>query len=234
MKPILSAAALTLLVSSSAFAQSFQIPDRIEQLSPKARETVNITLDGPLLRLASQFMGADEQEIKQIVSSLKAVHVRTFEFDRDGQFSEGDVESIRAQLRTGWSRIVVQGVTLYALAYGPGHYPQTPLPGEKGTVAMACHRTGWGSPCININQMQPGDLIYIDTTKGRYTYRVTALPRQVEKTDGWVLNGDPNSKDPYKLAITTCTPPHTSLHRLVIWADQITPAPGQPPPPVPK
>jgi Domain of unknown function (DUF4252) len=97
MKPILSAAALTLLVSSSAFAQSFQIPDRIEQLSPKARETVNITLDGPLLRLASQFMGADEQEIKQIVSSLKAVHVRTFEFDRD---------SIRAQLRTGWSRIV--------------------------------------------------------------------------------------------------------------------------------
>jgi hypothetical protein len=106
MKPILSAAALTLLVSSSAFAQSFQIPDRIEQLSPKARETVNITLDGPLLRLASQFMGADEQEIKQIVSSLKAVHVRTFEFDRDGQFSEGDVESIRAQLRTGWSRIV--------------------------------------------------------------------------------------------------------------------------------
>jgi len=138
------------------------------------------------------------------------------------------------RLGSGWSRIVVQGITLYALAYGPGHYPQTPLPGEKGTVAMACHRTGWGSPCININQMQPGDLIYIDTTKGRYTYRVTALPRQVEKTDGWVLNGDPNSKDPYKLAITTCTPPHTSLHRLVIWADQITPAPGQPPPPVPK
>ena len=38
---------------------------------------------------------------------------------------------------SGWSRIVVQGVTLYALAYGPGHYPETPMPGEKGTVAMA-------------------------------------------------------------------------------------------------
>jgi sortase A len=132
-----------------------------------------------------------------------------------------------------WSRIVVQGVSLDALAYGPGHYPQTVLPGQTGTVGMACHRTGWGSPCININQMVPGDLIFIDTTAGRYTYRVTARPKQIEKTDGWVLNGDPNSTDPYKLAITTCTPPHTSLHRLVIWADQISPAPGQPPPPVP-
>ena len=137
------------------------------------------------------------------------------------------------RLGSGWSRIVVQGISLYSLAYGPGHYPQTKMPGEVGTVGMACHRTGWGSPCININQMRPGDLIYIDTVAGRYTYKVTSLPKQIEKTDGWVLNGDPSSTDPYKLAITTCTPPHTSLHRLVIWADQISPAPGQKPPPVP-
>src|SRR5439155_23928389 len=135
------------------------------------------------------------------------------------------------RLGSGWSRIVVQGITLYSLAYGPGHYPQTMLPGQVGTVGMACHRTGWGSPCININQMRPGDKIFIDTPAGRYTYQVTQFPKQIEKTDGWVLNGDPSSKDPYKLAITTCTPPHTSLHRLVIWADQISPAPGQSPPP---
>lgn len=106
MKPILSASALTLLVSANAFAQSFQIPDRIEQLGPRARESVNITLDGPLLQLASQFMGAEEQQIKQVISNLKAIHVRTFEFDRDGQFSDADVEALRAQVRTGWSRIV--------------------------------------------------------------------------------------------------------------------------------
>ena len=135
------------------------------------------------------------------------------------------------RLGGGWSRIVVQGVTLDALAWGPGHYPETVMPGQVGTVGMACHRTGWGSPCININQMRPGDKIFIDTPAGRYTYQVTQFPKQIEKTDGWVLNGDPSSKDPYKLAITTCTPPHTSLHRLVIWADQISPAPGQSPPP---
>jgi len=106
MKPIIGAAALTLTLSSNVLAQSFQIPDRIEQLAPKARESVNITLDGPLLQLASQFMGANEQEVKQLVSNLKAVHVRSFEFDREGQFSDADVESVRVQLRTGWSRII--------------------------------------------------------------------------------------------------------------------------------
>jgi len=137
------------------------------------------------------------------------------------------------RLGRGWSRIVVQGVSLDSLAYGPGHYPQTVMPGHMGTVGIACHRTGWGSPCININQMRPGDPIYIDTPIGRFTYRVTSLPKQVEKDDSWVLLGDPKSTDPYKLAITTCTPPHTSLHRMVIWADQVSPLPGQPPPPVP-
>jgi len=106
MKPIIGAAALTLAFSSNVLAQSFQIPDRIERLAPKARESVNITLDGPLLQLASQFMGANEQEVKQLVSNLKAVHVRSFEFDREGQFSDADVESVRVQLRTGWSRII--------------------------------------------------------------------------------------------------------------------------------
>lgn len=137
------------------------------------------------------------------------------------------------RLGRGWSRIVVQGVTLYALAYGPGHYPQTVMPGQEGTVGMACHRTGWGSPCIDLDRMRPGDKIYLDTPAGRYTYQVTQLPKQVQKTDSWVLNGDPSSKDPYKLALTTCTPKYTSLYRLVIWADQISPAPGQKPPPVP-
>jgi len=106
MKPILGAAALTLVVSSNLFAQSFRIPDQIEKLGSKARESVNITLDGPLLQLAGQFLGANEQEVKQLVSNLKAIHVRTFEFDRSGEFSDADMDPVRAQLRSGWARII--------------------------------------------------------------------------------------------------------------------------------
>jgi Domain of unknown function (DUF4252) len=106
MKPILGAAALTLVVSSNLFAQSFRIPDQIEKLGAKARESVNITLDGPLLQLASQFLGANEQAVKQLVSNLKAIHVRTFEFEKSGEVSEADLDQVRAQLRTGWARII--------------------------------------------------------------------------------------------------------------------------------
>jgi hypothetical protein len=106
MRSIIGANALTLLCSANGLAQTFQIPDRIEKLAAKAKETVNITLDGPLLQLASQFLGANEPQIKQLVSNLKAIHVRHFEFDQAGQFSDADVELVRAQLKSGWSRIV--------------------------------------------------------------------------------------------------------------------------------
>jgi sortase A len=131
-----------------------------------------------------------------------------------------------------WSRIVVEGTSLDSLAYGPGHYTRTPLPGQPGTVGIACHRTGWGSPCINLDWMRPGDLIYLDTKAGRYTYRVTHI-RQVEAKDSWVLNGDPASTATYRFALTTCTPKYTSLHRLVIWSDQVIPKGGETPPKVP-
>ena len=132
--------------------------------------------------------------------------------------------------RMNFSKIVVEGTSLYALAFGPGHYAGSALPGQRGVVAIACHRTGWGSPCINMDKLRAGDLIFLDTPNGTYTYRITNH-RIVEAKDTWVLNGDPASKDPYRLTLTTCTPKYTSLHRLIYWADQISPAPGQSPPP---
>jgi hypothetical protein len=49
----------------------------------------------------------DELRVQKLVSKLKGVYVRSFEFDKEGQYSLGDVESIRNQLKTPtWSRIV--------------------------------------------------------------------------------------------------------------------------------
>jgi len=110
MKSIIGAATLTLLVSSNGFGQTLQIPEQIDRLGPKARETVNITLDGALLQLASQFLSStdkDQAKIKSIISKLKAIQVRTFEFDNEAQYSDADIAPIRSQLRApGWSRIV--------------------------------------------------------------------------------------------------------------------------------
>ena len=110
MNQIIAGLALTLLVPGTALAQDVKIPERIEKLAAKASETVNVTLDGPLLQLAAQFLNsknADEQQARNVVSRLKGIHVRSFEFASEGQYSEADVAAFRSQLRSpAWSRIV--------------------------------------------------------------------------------------------------------------------------------
>jgi Domain of unknown function (DUF4252) len=110
MKKTMIGLVSALLVSATASAQSFIIPERIEKLAEKARESVNITLDGPLLQLAGQFLNSgnsDERAVKELVSKLKGIHVRTFEFDREGEYSESDLEPIRAQLKApSWARLI--------------------------------------------------------------------------------------------------------------------------------
>lgn len=128
--------------------------------------------------------------------------------------------------------IVVEGVTLGDLAQGPGHYPETPLPGEYRpslAVGIAGHRTGWGSPFIDLDRLRRGDEIIIETPRfGTFRYRVTRS-EVVKPGKVSVLQGDQRSEVPYKLVLTTCTPKYTSLNRLIVYADQVSPAPAVPP-----
>src|SRR6185436_13972865 len=112
MTTVALAVACAVLWPAGAFAQVFTIPDRIEKLSEKAKESTNITLDGALLKLASAFLNSndkDQRAAKEIVGKLKSIHVRNFEFERDNEYSDADLDPIRSQLKSpGWSRIVEQ------------------------------------------------------------------------------------------------------------------------------
>jgi Domain of unknown function (DUF4252) len=87
--------------------------DNLNKLADKAAEVVDVTLDERSLRLAAKFLSTNnpaEATVKEIVSGLKGVYVRVFEFDKPGEYSSSDLEGIRSQLRQpGWSKIV--GVT---------------------------------------------------------------------------------------------------------------------------
>jgi hypothetical protein len=83
----------------------------LDNLAAKASESVDVTIDEPLLKLASTFLSGkrspDEAKIKELVAGLKGVYVKHFEFEKDGEYLESDVESIRAQLRTtSWTKLV--------------------------------------------------------------------------------------------------------------------------------
>ena len=110
MKKILAGAACALLYAHGAVAQTVTIPDRIEQLASRARESQNITLDGALLRLASAFLNSndkDQKVAKDLIANIRGIHVRNFEFEKDGEFSDRDLDPMREQLKSpAWSRIV--------------------------------------------------------------------------------------------------------------------------------
>ena len=123
--------------------------------------------------------------------------------------------------KIGVDKIVVQGVGEGDLRKGPGHYPETPLPGEQGNAAIAGHRTTYGAPFNRLDELSPGDEVLVTTVKGSFTYKVASShvvkPDQVE-----VLDPTPTPT----LTLTTCNPKYSASQRLVVSADLVL-APGQ-------
>src|ERR1051326_6647096 len=108
-----------LLIALIAAGTAAQLPAQLQLritgldgLAAKAKESANITLESSLLQIAGGFLAAngkdkDQAKFKELLSGLKAITVRTFEFNEPGQYKMEDLEPIRAQLRTpGWSKII--------------------------------------------------------------------------------------------------------------------------------
>jgi Domain of unknown function (DUF4252) len=106
MKP----ASLALIALIPLAAQEIKLPAGLDRLAAKASETVNVTMDSSMLQLASKFLSdndPDQARVKKLVSGLKSIYVRSFEFDTPGAYPDSDVEQLRAQMGgPGWSRIV--------------------------------------------------------------------------------------------------------------------------------
>jgi len=109
--PISSLALLSaMLLALPSWAQDIKIPADVQRLSAKAKETVEVNMEGPMLRWAAKFLNAEDSEERQaakLVANLKGIYVRSFEFSKEGEYSAADVESLRAQVRTpGWNKVV--------------------------------------------------------------------------------------------------------------------------------
>jgi sortase A len=111
--------------------------------------------------------------------------------------------------------VVVEGTGASALRAGAGHYPNTPLPGEEGNVAIAGHRTTYGKPFANLDRLAVGDEIVLETPIGRHVYRVNRAPFVVSNSDFTVISQTPG----HTLTLTTCHPKGSASQRLVVKAD---------------
>ncbi len=116
---------------------------------------------------------------------------------------------------------VVQGVGLTELQRGPGHYPGTALPGQKGNFAVAGHRTTYGAPFFNLDQLRKGDEVLVTAGNGkRYTYRV-ATQEVVAPGETWVVGPDPLETGKKMLTLTTCNPRFSNAERLIVFAELV-------------
>ena len=86
---------------------------------------------------------------------------------------EGEVEGILHIPKIGLTMVFVEGTGRDDLKKGPGHYPDTPLPGTIGNAAIAGHRTTYLHPFYDVDKLQPGDDIIIETVAGTFTYEMT-------------------------------------------------------------
>lgn len=103
-------AVLLLATAVAASGQEIKSLKALDALDSKASERVNVTLDANLLQTAAKFLSQDEPDevkVKKMVTKLRAVYVRSFEFDKENAYSKADVEAIRQELKDpAWSRIV--------------------------------------------------------------------------------------------------------------------------------
>ena len=114
--------------------------------------------------------------------------------------------------------IVNEGADTKTLKKGPGHIPETPLPGDTGRSTISGHRTTYGSPFKRIDELEDGDLIYLETIENELFIYVVTSREVVNPKDVYILEGSYKKE----LLLTTCEPEYSSAKRLIIIAELLS------------
>ncbi len=73
--------------------------------------------------------------------------------------------------------VFIEGTTSTDLESGPGHRPDTPLPGQPGVAVLQGRSHLYGAPFGRIGSLRRGSAIEVTTGQGRFVYRVTGQRR---------------------------------------------------------
>lgn len=98
---------LLFVLAAEAAAQDINLL-QFDNLKSRASDTVEVNLSESILRMAAGFMSdKDEADVKKLIGGLKGVYVRSFKFDKEGQYSMAEIEALRTQLKgAGWQSMV--------------------------------------------------------------------------------------------------------------------------------
>ncbi len=107
-----------------------------------------------------------------------------------------------------------RGVTLPTLDKGVGWWPGTAMPGQVGNVVLGGHRVSKKKPFRNLDQLQPGDEIFLSSADGDFVY-VVDRTFIVQPTDVWIIDQTTDAT----LTLFACHPPGSTRERIVVVAN---------------
>ncbi len=112
---------------------------------------------------------------------------------------------------------------------GVVHYVSTPSPGEQGNSVIVGHSSNnifnsgkYKFAFVLLNKLEIGDTFSMTKNSKRYVYKVYKKDI-VKPTDISVLG---NTEKSSTVTLITCDPPGTSINRLIIVGEQISPDPA--------
>jgi sortase A len=121
--------------------------------------------------------------------------------------------------KLGAEHPLYEGITLTVLDQGPGHWPGSAMPGQRGNAVVAGHRVTHSRPFRYRDRLVPGDEVLFDTADGTFTYRVTGH-EIVKPTDVWIVNPTPDAT----MTLFACHPPGSARQRYVVRGTLVPPA----------
>jgi len=127
---------------------------------------------------------------------------------------------IEAPGMDGLNMVFVQGTDESSLELGPGHYPETAMPGQGRTIAIAGHRTTYLAPFRHIDSLNPGDKITLKMPYGTFIYSVQKH-EIVDPTDVGVVHETGYER----LVLSACNPVYSAAQRYIIYAKLVSAKP---------
>lgn len=155
---------------------------------------------------------ADRRAVARIMEERRRVAILARRFGRQAETGEA-IGRILSPAMDDLDAVVVQGTDTASLQKGPAHYPQTPFPGQGGTVGIAGHRTTYLAPFRHIDSVERGDRIVLEMPYATFHYRV-------ERTE--IV--DPSRVDVVRrvgyerLVLSACHPLYSAAQRYIVFA----------------
>lgn len=182
-------------------------------LADSAPEEFFVTEDMTLVRIEQR--GLVQAGLKaESLARLQTLQRLSFEFSERLKVQAGEPLGRLVIPDIGLDVVMIEGTETGDLRRGPGHWPETPVPGAGGNFVVSGHRTTYGAPFLRLNELEPGDEIRVLLPFAAFVYNVTrtivVLPTETEVVAQRGIE---------ELALTTCEPIYSASRRLIVQAE---------------